>query len=124
MKMNISYRSVMRKILAVALVLTMVCGMGLMAHAMTVTKELVTLESDMNLAISVTYTDNGSGAEPELTFIAPGGKEYKKGMPEDEMTFDQADNILYFYIPDAETGQWMIRFDDSFSGHLEVTTAP
>lgn len=124
MKMNIAYRSVIKKLLALTLALIMVCGMGVAAHAETVTKDLVTLDSPMNLAISVTYTDNGSGQAPEIAFVAPGGQVYQKGMPEEEMTFEQADDTLYFYIPEAEAGNWMIRFDDSFSGHLEVTTAP
>ena len=124
MNKNITYRSVMRKLLAFVLVVTLVCGMGVAAHAATVTKDIVTLDSPMNLAISVTYTDNGSGQTPALAFVAPNGQVYQQGMPEDKMTFEQAGNTLYFYIPDAAAGNWMIRYDDSFTGHLEVTTAP
>jgi hypothetical protein len=90
MNKNITYRSVMRKLLAFVLVVTLVCGMGVAAHAATVTKDLVTLDSPMNLAIPVTYTDNGSGQTPALAFVAPNGQVYQQGMPEDKMTFEQA----------------------------------
>ena len=121
MKMNSKYCSVIRKLLSLALVMTLVlCGMGLNAHARSVTADLTTLDSDMNLAIAVTYTDDGSGAVPELAFIGPGGVVYDSSNVE----MEQVENILYFYIPDAPAGDWMIRYDDAFTGRLEVTTAP
>jgi len=121
MKMNSKYCSVMRKLLSLVLVMTLAfCGMGLTAHAQSVAAPLTTLDSDMNLAIAVTFTDDGTGAIPELAFIAPGGVVYDSSNVE----MEQAENTLYFYIPDAQAGNWMIQYDDSFSGRLEVTTAP
>ena len=121
MMKNIAYRSVLCKILSLALVLALVvCGLGISAHAATVTKDLITLDSPMNLAIAVTFTDDGTGIAPELAFIGPGGEVYDSS----NVDTDRSDNTLYFYIPDAPAGNWMIRYDDAFSGRLEVTTAP
>ena len=113
--------SAIRKLFSLLLVMTlMICGMGLTARAQTLTGDLLRLEEDMNLAISVTYTDDGTGTVPQLAFIGPDGQIYDASNVET----DQSDNTLYFYIPDASAGNWMIQYDDSFSGHLSVTTAP
>jgi hypothetical protein len=121
MKMKNMKCSAIRKLVSLLLVMTLVvCGMGLTARAQTLTADLITLESDMNLAISVTYTDDGTGTVPQLAFIGPNGQTYDASNVET----DQSENTLYFYIPDAPAGNWGIQYDDSFSGRLEVTTAP
>ena len=124
MKKNITYRSVMLKALALVMIVAMVCGMGIFAHARTVEKDLITLDAPINLAVSVTYTDNGTGQTPWIAIVSPNGTVYQQGGNNQNMTFEQVENILYFLIPDAQAGDWMIRFDDSFAGCLEVTTAP
>ena len=123
---NIAHRSVISKFLSLILVLAlMVCGMGVTARAETLTAELLYLDSAMNLAIAVTYTDDGTGTVPQLAFVSPSGEVFQQGVtPEDKLIVDQVDNILYFYIPDAQAGSWMIRYDSVFSGRLSVTTAP
>jgi hypothetical protein len=121
MKMNSNHCSAIRKLCSLFLVMTLViCGMGLTAHAQTVTADLVTLEDDMNLAVAVTYTDDGTGTVPQIAFVGPDGKVYDSSNVET----DQSENTLYFYIPDAWAGDWKIQYDDAFSGRLEVTTAP
>ena len=121
MKMKSKYCSAIRKCLSMVLAMTLiVCGMGLTAHAQSVTADLTTLDSDMNLAIAVTFTDDGTGTVPELAFIRPDGQVHDASNVE----MEQVENTLYFYIPDAPAGNWMIRYDDSFTGRLEVTTAP
>ncbi len=126
MKTSIEYRVPLRKLLSLIMALALiVCGMGVTAHAETLTADLVTLDSAMNLAIAVTYTDDGTGTVPRLAFVSPSGEVFQEGVtPEDKMTVEQSGETLYFYIPDAPAGNWLIRYDDAFSGRLEVTTAP
>ena len=126
MKTSIKYCSAVCRAFALALALVLlVCGVGVQAHAETLTADLLVLDSDMNLAIAVTYTDDGTGTVPQLAFIAPDGTVFQQGItPEDQMTVEQIDNTICFYIPDARAGGWEIQYDDSFSGRLEVTTAP
>lgn len=126
MKTSIEYRVPLRKLLSLIMALALiVCGMGVTAHAETLTADLVTLDSAMNLAIAVTYTDDGTGTVPQLAFVSPSGEVFQEGVtPEDKMTVEQSGETLYFYIPDAPAGNWLIRYDDAFSGRLEVTTAP
>ena len=126
MKTSIEYRARLRKLLSLIMALALiVCGMGVTARAETLTAELITLDSDMNLAIAVTYADDGSGTVPQLAFVSPSGEVFQEGVtPEDKLTVDQSGNTLYFCIPAAQAGNWMIQYDDSFSGRLTVTTAP
>ena len=78
MKTSIEYRAPLRKFLSLIMALALiVCGMGVVAHAETLTADLITLDSNMNLAVAVTYTDDGSGTVPQL-LSAPAVKYFRR----------------------------------------------
>lgn len=114
------------KILSAILLLSFLTGMlAITASADTRVAELTYLDDWMNLAIQVVYTDNGSGLPPEISFISPGGREYKAGVSsESEIQAEYFDAAILYMIPNAQPGQWQICYDSAFSGHLEVTCSP
>ena len=76
--------NILNKILTAILLVTILTGMlTVAASAETLTADLTYLDRWMNLAIQVVYTDNGTGLPPEISFISPGGVEYKVGVSPD-----------------------------------------
>lgn len=118
--------NLLKKLLTAILLVTILTGMLVVsASAETITAELTYLDRWMNLAIQVVYTDNGTGLPPELSFLSPGGVEYKVGVsPETDITAQYFEGAILYLIPNAMPGQWQICYDSAFSGHLQVTCSP
>lgn len=118
--------NILNKILTAILLVTILTGMlTVAASAETLTADLTYLDRWMNLAIQVVYTDNGTGLPPEISFISPGGVEYKVGVsPDTDITAQYFDGAILYLIPNAQAGQWQICYDSAFSGHLQVTCSP
>ena len=109
------------------LVLMMVSALLIPVSAETMTGELMYLNETRNMSIVVEYTDDGTGIVPELGFISPSGEVLRYGETEEERlsaVYFPEDGLIYFMIPNAEPGQWMIEYDSAFSGRLSVTTSP
>jgi hypothetical protein len=116
----------LKKLLTAILLVTILTGaLAVCASAETLTAELQYLDRWMNLAIQVVYTDNGTGLPPEISFISPGGVEYKVGVSaENEISAQYFQGGILYLIPNAMPGQWQICYDSAFSGHLQVTCSP
>lgn len=112
---------------ALFVALILVSALLIPASAETMYGELMYLSETRNMSIVVEYTDDSTGAVPELGFISPSGETLRYGQTEEERlsaVFFPEDGLIYFMIPNAEPGQWMIEYDSAFSGRLQVTTAP
>ncbi len=112
---------------ALFVALIMMSALLIPASAETMFGELMYLNETRNMSIVVEYSDDGTGAVPELGFVSPSGETLRYGQTEEERlsaVFFPEDGLIYFMIPNAEPGQWMIEYDSAFSGRLQVTTAP
>jgi hypothetical protein len=94
------------------------------ANSEELTAELTVLNDPTNLAIVVSYTDNGSGEEPTISFLSPSGEVFSESETEEsKMSVVHTDQAIYYQISDAEAGSWQIVYDSSFQGHLTVQIA-
>jgi len=96
------------------------CVFAFNASAETLQKELIYLDSKANICIKVSYVDNGSGKEPEISFVSPSGTKYSEALGNLTADHSPENNVIFYYIDDASAGQWDIVYDSSFSGKLTV----
>lgn len=86
------------------------------AFAETKTADLVTLDSDTNLTVSVGYETE----EPTVSFIAPNGDEVKEGSEGVEVKRDTEGKKIYFQISNAKRGDWKIVYDKKSNSQITV----
>lgn len=93
----------------------LVVGFAFSASAKTEQSELEYVESNTNIAVQIVYD---TGTKPDITIVSPSGTLYN----EQNADFDHYPDgkTIVFYIPDARSGQWYIRYDSAYTGHLAV----
>ncbi|MBS6953379.1 MAG: zinc-ribbon domain-containing protein [Enterocloster asparagiformis] len=98
-------KRLLQHILGTLLFLLTLAGMTLTVQAEEQSKELMVLPRQANIVVSINYETE----VPDITLISPDNTAYSEAAG--NVTVDHGDNILYFYLPDALAGQWLIRYD-------------
>lgn len=101
-----------KKVSLLLVAIIIVISLPLTAVAAGETKELFTIDSSYNMAVSVLF-DNEM---PDVSFIAPNGKVIE-GI---SLQYDSGDDWIQFYIPNAMAGTWAITYDKKSNTQLEI----
>ena len=96
--MKSNRKSIILSCISCVLALLMLSVLALPAFAEAMTGELIYLSNAANLAVTVTYTDDGSGAEPDISFISPYGEEFSEVMGNEGFSaeHDTENNKIYY----------------------------
>lgn len=80
-------------------------AMGSIAWGEEMSRELMVLPRQANIAVSIAYETE----LPDITLISPDGTAYSEAAG--NVRVDHGENSVYYYLPDALAGQWLIRYD-------------
>ncbi|NLL66877.1 MAG: hypothetical protein GX236_04150, partial [Clostridiaceae bacterium] len=83
-------------------------------------KVLFTINETRNMAISVSY----SSEVPVISFIGPDGEKYYDGVPDNKISVEYTEGVIYYMISNAMPGDWTIEYDKLSNPTLEITYAP
>lgn len=109
-------KSIFKRALLIVVSAVTFLAAGITASAETKTAELITLDSDTNLAVVVGYEKE----EPVVSFISPDNKEFKEGTPGVAVNRDANGKKLYFEITNAKKGKWQIKYDKKSNSEISV----
>lgn len=87
------------------------------AYAATQEQALGTIDKKKDIVIWVSWDVE----EPQITFIAPGGKKYDPKVKKSGTTAILSDKNLYYVIKSAAAGDWRVRFDKGKNTELEIS---
>ena len=98
-------KRLLHHLLSILIFLALLAGMAGTALAVEQSKELMVLPRQANIVVSIEYENE----EPDITLISPDSTVYSEAAG--NVTVERGEKMLYFYLPDALAGQWLIRYD-------------
>ncbi len=110
-----------KRLLALLIIMTVfLFAASVMATAELKSDVLFTISETRNMAITVSY----STEVPVISFIAPNGEKFYDGAPGNKMSVEYIEGVIYYQIPNAMPGEWLIEYDKLSNQTIEVTYAP
>lgn len=109
------------RILLIAMLAVFVLGAAPHALAVEETANIFNLKEKSHMMVNVEYT---AGA-PTVHFLSPDGTVYDgTAVNEGKMRVQDDNNVLTYWIPNAEPGQWQIVYDKGANSKLNITWSP
>ena len=105
-------------LLSCLLAVCLAWGMIPTAMAQETSQVLMELAEPSDMVVCMLYERQ----EPPVVVTAPDGTEYGESLG--NIRVERGNNATYFYLPDAQTGRWLVRYDGQNSGRVQFICNP